>query len=528
MEELKMKRTLYFASVAALAAISFSSCSKTEIDTPESLTHAVSIKATNVQTRTSIVEGEDEADFLWSADDNTRFVIKENGVEGQNITLTSTDGYKTATLGATFANSSATSFVYTAFMAGSKTSGGDPQVPATQQSTATSYDPAADILVGEPTPEFTEVQTDLRMNFNRPVVINKMTLKGLTPGVTVTDVTISADKPITGSYNVETETWTGLENSIVVTLNQAADSDGNLVVYFVTMPVEGATLSLQVNTSGPSFSKTFGKTINFAAGKVTVFGVSGMTDNLPKVGVTEIEVPAAGVTRKHLDLDITNAPLAYWNASVSSITGCVTHAELKRNTYIMYEIAPNTNPAEKTGTIVIKFRRDGWEDVYHTINVTQAAYDSKVKSGSVVFGTDPGCVALNSTGTINDSAGNIWSINSRAINMGGIYTSEYYYVIGVGTYETTVSWISFTLTFPTSVNVKNMSISLSTSSDDFSKSNLVEFMVNDSYIGSGTVTGYNPVEVESSSTATGNTLTIKVSNISMTYFHGFYYTYETL
>lgn len=521
-----MKKTLFFAGMAALAAISFSSCSKTEVDTPESLTHTVSIKATNVQTRTSIVEGEDEADFLWSADDNTRFVIKENGVAGQNITLTSTDEYVTATLGATFANSSATSFVYTAFMAGSKTSGGDPQVPETQESTATSYDPAADILVAEPTSEFSEVQSELKMNFNRPVVINKMTLKGLTPGVTVTDVTISADKQITGSYNVETGTWTGIGNSIVVTLNQAADSDGNLVVYFVTMPVEDATLSLQVNTSGPTFSKTFGKTINFAAGKVTVFGVSGMNDNLPKVGVTEIEVPAAGVTRKHLTLDITNAGALYWRSAVSSFTGCVTRAELKRGVYIMYDVAPNTVPVEKTGTIVIRFWRDGWDDVYYTINVTQEAYNPKVKTGSAVFGIDPGCVSLSSGGSVTDSQGNIWTVKSKLVNVGGMSTSEYVSVNGLGTYDTDVSWMSFTLTLPTSVNVKNMSIVITNTSGSFDP--VVEFAVNDSNIGSGTVPQYDPVEVESSSTATGTKLTIKVSNIGSTYFHGFYYTYETL
>lgn len=275
-----MRKSFLFVGLAAIAAISFYSCSKNEVETPDSpktFTHTVTIKAGAPETRTEIVMGETSATFKWSADDASRFVIKENNTAGTGISLTSTDDYVTATLGATFATEAADSYEYTAWMSGTKTSSGsNPRIATSQKPTATSFDPKADILVAKPQ-SFTAPQDELLMQFYRPVVINKMTLKGLTVGAKVSTVKISGDKNLAGSYNTSTNSWTGDNKVINVTVNQTVPSSGEVDVFFVTMPVDEVTLSLDVTASDATYSKTFARTINFTEGQVTVFGVSGMS-----------------------------------------------------------------------------------------------------------------------------------------------------------------------------------------------------------------------------------------------------------
>lgn len=277
-----MRKSIFFAGLAAIAAISFSSCSKNEVDTPDTpstFTHTVTIKAEAPQTRTEIVEveGDDQATFKWSSDDASRFVIKENNVAATGVSLSLSEGDKKAAIAATFETATASSYEYTAWMSGSKTnSGTNPRISTSQKPTASSYDPNADILVAK-SQSFTTAQNELLMQFYRPLVINKMTLKGLTVGSTVSTVKISGDKNIAGSYNTSTESWTGDNTVINVTVNQEVPPSGQVVVYFVTMPVEEVTLSLDVTASDATYSKSFSKTIDFIAGQVTVFGVSGMT-----------------------------------------------------------------------------------------------------------------------------------------------------------------------------------------------------------------------------------------------------------
>ena len=275
-----MRKSFFFAGLAAIAAISFSSCSKNEVetpDTPKTFTHTVTIKAGAPETRTEIVMGETSASYKWSADDASRFVIMENDVKGTDVALSLSEENTKATISATFTNEDTGSYEYTAWMSGTKTSSGsNPRIATSQKPTATSFDPKADILVAKPQ-SFTAPQDELLMQFYRPVVINKMTLKGLTGGAKVSTVKISGDKNLAGSYNTSTNSWTGDNKVINVTVNQTVPPSGEVDVFFVTMPVDEVTLSLDVTASDATYSKTFARTINFTEGQVTVFGVSGMS-----------------------------------------------------------------------------------------------------------------------------------------------------------------------------------------------------------------------------------------------------------
>lgn len=278
-----MKNTVKFISIIALAATAFVACSKTEVDVKDStFTHRVSIHASQVETKTAINEGADAASFVWSADDASRFVVKENNVIGTEVDLALSNSNKTATLSATFATEPADEYVYSAFMAANLTGNASssdrkPKIPATQNPTASSFDPDADILVAKSL-TFNTTQDELNMQFARPVVINKMTLKGLTAGETVSSVVISGgDKKIVGYYTPDSQSWDGQGADLTVNVNRTVPSSGELVVYFVTMPVEGVTLTVTATTSENIYSKTFTKTINFVENQVTVFGVSNLT-----------------------------------------------------------------------------------------------------------------------------------------------------------------------------------------------------------------------------------------------------------
>lgn len=281
-----MKKTTKLFGLFAVAALTVIGCAK-EIEAPKEEvinepeekvveTHIVTISTGAPETKTVINEGVSSASFKWSADDASRFHIWENSEEGSDIALETSDEYATVKLTATFATVSAASYTYSAFLAKNVANGTDPQVPATQTCTGTSYDPNADILVALPVTNEGSVLAKLDMRFGRPCVINKMTLKGLTEGETVSSVEIYADKPLTGYYDIAGTSWTGESQKITLTTNQVVPASGQVVVYFVTMPVEGATLTVTAITDAHVYNKTFGSTISFVMDQVTKFGVSSL------------------------------------------------------------------------------------------------------------------------------------------------------------------------------------------------------------------------------------------------------------
>ena len=270
-----MKKNIRTFLFVALAATIAAACSREEPAPRASVTHRVTIHALQGDTKTLIEEGISSAAFRWSADDADRFSLKENATAGSDISIDSSDGYETITLAATFETVAAAEYTYSAVLA-KKMSGGNPQIPVRQTSTGSAYDPDADILVARPE-TFATPQDELSLQFARPAVINKMTLKGLTAGETISRVLVSADNQIAGSYSVSGNSWTGTSSEIEIHTSQTVPASGQITVYFVSMPVSGATLTVRAISVNTIYSKTFSRTIDLVRDQVTVFGVSGLT-----------------------------------------------------------------------------------------------------------------------------------------------------------------------------------------------------------------------------------------------------------
>lgn len=312
-----MKKTAKIFGFIAVAAMTIVGCAK-EIDAPkeESLekgvkTHTVTITTGSPQTKTVINEGLSSASFKWSSDDATRFHVFENEVEGTSIGLETSDEYVTVKLTATFATVSAASYTYNAFLAKNVYNDEYPQVPSAQTCTGSSYDPNSDVLIAKPVTNEGAVLDKLNMQFGRPCVINKMTLKGLTEGETVSSVEIYADKPLTGYYDIAGKEWTGESAKITLTTSQVVPASGQVTVYFVTMPVESATLTVTAITDAHVYNKTFGSTINFVMDQVTKFGVS----SLGKFKYRDV------ITQSLTGLDTSGGSLTYDDWSGKSYAG---------------------------------------------------------------------------------------------------------------------------------------------------------------------------------------------------------------
>lgn len=400
-----MKKTIKYFGFIAVAAMAIVGCAK-EIDAPkEELieepqekvveTHTVTISAGSPETKTSIVEGVSSASFKWSSDDATRFHIFENEVEGTDIGLETSDEYVTVKLTATFATVTAASYTYTAFLAKNVYDDDYPQVPSAQTCTGTAYDPNADILIAKPVTNEGDVLDKLNMQFGRPCVINKMTLKGLTAGETLSAVEINADKALTGYYDVEGKEWTDVSNSIVISTSQLVPATGEVVVYFVTKPVDSATLTVTAITDAHVYDKTFSKTINFVMDQVTTFGVSGLTQYVKRDVLTLPLTTISG--NSYDDFSSKNYAGAGHSSAVyaGTIAGGNNAIQLNANSGTSYRGIVTTTSGGSIKMIRVKWESHTADSRDLTVYGKNTAYSTSDLNNS--FGTELGSVTSGSS-----------------------------------------------------------------------------------------------------------------------------------
>ena len=263
----------------AVAALAFASCEKEVSTTQEPLgTHIVTVKATkDFDTKTAIDEKSDKAYFVWTAGDEDYFHIYENGIEATSVTM-ALDSDGLATFTAVFKDTEATSFEYTAKYFKEESNKHNPLIVADQKPTLTSYDPTADVLIAQPQTK-TEPATELQFALRRVATINKMTLKGMVAGEKIKTVELtSTDKNFSAYYVQSSDNYSAYGKTLTFDYSELADAkvgtDRTFAVYFVSAPVEDASISVKVTTDQYVYERVLTSKLTLSLGTVKRFGIS--------------------------------------------------------------------------------------------------------------------------------------------------------------------------------------------------------------------------------------------------------------
>ena len=287
-----MKRIIYIG-FAAIMAFAFSSCQKeAEIENVnENKLVKVVLRAEKAgETRTAAVESDSKVSYVWTDEDEANFrlyqVTTETTEQGtsekytaiENPTLTFSSDNRVLTVAAEVPASA----TLRAFVSGNWTNSAtrpNPRLKVIQNPATDNFDPTADILVADDLviPDG-ETEFNGTLKFNRPVTVNKMTLKGLASGETVSKVVLSSTNHLSGWYNPTNGSMTGDGKELTMQYSNVA-VNGEFPVYFVAVPKEGHTLTVVVETSRGekkySYTKSFGSgNINFATGNFGKFSVN--------------------------------------------------------------------------------------------------------------------------------------------------------------------------------------------------------------------------------------------------------------
>lgn len=347
-----MKTSLFHIPLLLLLVVA--GCSR-ESELPlRSDSHTVTFRAGQEgASRTSLVEGESSASYLWSADDASRIHLYENGTAATQVTATYSADMRYAYISAEFPSASPASTTYTGFVNGAQ--GDTPAIPATQTIGTESYDPSADLLIAKPL-EGRPSDGVFLLSFHRAAAIVKMTLHGLTPNEKVRSVKVISDKALSGTYNLETESFEASGRDTLLLSAAAggyetATSAGELTLYFTTVPAEEASLSLRVETESNTYVKEFSRKISFPESMVTRFtaDITGCIDPSANYEINSIA---------KLKERLTTSPASFtiWltDAVVTGKSGKLGYIQDATAGIYLYNCATSLNPGESyTGVITV-------------------------------------------------------------------------------------------------------------------------------------------------------------------------------
>lgn len=159
-------------------------------------------------------------------------------------------------------------------------------LPAIQNATASSYDPAAYIMVAKPE-TFSTVQTDWEAWYRRATALNKITLKNFASSVSINKVKITAEgKKLAGGRHFNLTTGEGLEvygtDATIEVLYATPLTGTRMDIWFTSWDAEiaeGEKLTvIAYTTDGESYTKEItvpaGRSIKFQEGYLNNTGVS--------------------------------------------------------------------------------------------------------------------------------------------------------------------------------------------------------------------------------------------------------------
>lgn len=363
------KISMLLGTACAFAAI-LSSCSKMDVEEqvePEVTGGEITltINAGSSESKTFVdgtsIKWNSTGEYLRVFEDADGTLVNKKSAQG-----TTTDEGATMSFNVTLDTKSAAAFNYYAFYPNASYQSGDAvtnvgiNTPYSQTPTATSFDPAADLLIAEPVDNGSVQATTLDMAFARVLAIGKMTVKNLGTTDPVKSITFSAKDgetaiPLAGrtSFNISTAKPVGnygdrVANNMIVldysALSLTANGSTGMDAWFTCFPFDlgsGDSFKVVVETETQTFTKEVNLTtqnLSFKAGLASRFsvnmdGIAGESKavDLKYANLTVAEVRAAGITSSTYGaLDLTKpAHNDTWKGFVNS--GSATGFGIRRN-----------------------------------------------------------------------------------------------------------------------------------------------------------------------------------------------------
>ena len=335
-----MKRIVNILVLVAVAAMGFTACQK-EIQgevNPKGDTVTVNLVAASADTKTSVDTSGDVPVFAWG-ETETFAVLEQTDALAEATAVTYTNEEGKAKIAAEFAvNAGKGEYKYVAvypksgYVSASSVSEATLALPAAQTMADGSYDPDADLMVSEVVAATAQPAEAQMVRFTRLAAVVKMSLKnfGVELGDKVQTVTFAADgKAIAGQVVADLADPHGFVAGAetVSSVTVATESAGD--VYFTALPAvleAGDTYTVTVITEKKLYVKKGtvpeGKTLEFAAGMVTRFGVdmSAVVPSDKWVLVRDASTLKQGdvVTIAAKDYDMAISKKLYSNASETS------------------------------------------------------------------------------------------------------------------------------------------------------------------------------------------------------------------
>lgn len=308
-----MKNSIYI--VASLFVASFTlSCSK-EIDNnlepiqkqKESSIELVINADVQEQASDDSKTYVDGTTIKWSSDNEKLKVYEIATVGGEtsvvNLTSgvgTSADGYVTMTFPVSLSSKSADNFTYyasypssAAISSSSSAATANLETKKAQTPSATSFDPAADLLISKGIDNGDTQPTELSMQFARAIAIGKMTITNLPVDETVNKVIFSANNGsavvLSGrtTYDLSAaepvSSYGDMVANTEIEINTAGlglSAETSMDIWFTCYPFElseGNTFTVEVSTNTYTCTRTVtipaARELNFIAGKASRFSV---------------------------------------------------------------------------------------------------------------------------------------------------------------------------------------------------------------------------------------------------------------
>lgn len=391
-------------------ALPFVACNKDELTEPVSKGEqiSISVKATaedlaNLTDTKTYIDG---MNVLWSANEQMSiFLINGNTAASATSTDFTGEGEAEAMFAFNFnsedipANGPYTyGGVYPASADKGLTKGQTTdkvELPATQNATATSYDPAAYIMVAKPE-SFETVQTEWIASYRRATALNKITLTGISEDIASVAITVPEEKYLAGRRYIDVATGESGEiydsgyQTNTITVNYATALPHTAAdVWFTSWGVEvaeGEAVTVKVTTvTNKAYTKTFNaraEGIKFTENYLNTLAVD-MSDAIAEE--TGLPLPFTEDFSEVEKGSISTSGEKLTSLSAFDISGDVYQAggAIRLGTGSAVGTITTKSALDLSEPFTIIVSGTGWDNDEHVLNITAG---SQVKS--ITFTTD--------------------------------------------------------------------------------------------------------------------------------------------